>query len=262
MDKPTENSEKMANVQPVQFGLNDKFQFRCHKGVSCFTDCCRGINIILTPYDIVRLKNRLGLPSDQFLAIYTEPHLLEKTDLPVVTLKLLDDDRQSCPFVRDDGCIVYADRPTTCRYYPLGVASLSHKEEGLPTNDEGFYFFINEPHCRGFEEPTEWTVESWRKDQGVDIHDDINAEWTDLVVRKRSFPANIRLTEEAKKMFFMASYDIDRFRRFVFESSFLERFPTDEKTRQAIEADEIELLKFGFRWFKSILFKGQGQPQV
>jgi Fe-S-cluster containining protein len=30
--------------------------------------------------------------------------------------------------VREDGCLVYVDRPTTCRYYPLGVASLSHKD--------------------------------------------------------------------------------------------------------------------------------------
>lgn len=257
MDTPSENTGKMANVSPVKFGLHDKFQFKCHKGLSCFTECCRGINIILTPYDIVRLKNRLGLPSDQFLAIYTEPRLLEKTDLPVVTLKLLDDERQSCPFVRDDGCIVYKDRPTTCRYYPLGVASLSHVESDQTPDKEGFYFFINEPHCRGFEEPTEWTVESWRKDQGVDIHDDINAEWTDLVVRKRSFPANIRLTEDAKKMFYMASYDIDRFRRFVFESTFLNRYPIDDATRKAITDSEVELLKFGFRWFKSILFKGK-----
>jgi Fe-S-cluster containining protein len=81
-------------------------------GVSCFTLCCRGINIILTPYDIIQMKNRLGLSSREFLAIYTEPHLLEKTDLPMVTLKLLDDERESCPFVKDkDGCIIYEDRP-------------------------------------------------------------------------------------------------------------------------------------------------------
>ena len=259
MNMPPLDSGKMANVSPVKYGLQDKFQFKCHKGLSCFTECCRGINIILTPYDVVRLKNRLGLPSDQFLALYTEPHLLEKTDLPVVTLKLLDDERQSCPFVRDDGCIIYEDRPTTCRYYPLGVASLSHREEDLPPDSEGFFFFINEPHCRGFEEPTEWTVAAWRRDQGVDVHDDINAEWTDLLVRKRSFPPNIRLTEEAKKMFFMVSYDIDRFRRFVFESSFLNRYPVDAATRQAIAEDEVALLQFGFRWLKSLLFKGQDQ---
>ncbi|MFZ5563398.1 MAG: YkgJ family cysteine cluster protein [Thermodesulfobacteriota bacterium] len=258
-DKTDSSGGATAVINPVRFGMENRFVFECHKGVSCFTTCCRGINILLTPYDIVRLKNRLGLSSSEFLAIYTEPHLLEKTDLPVVSLKLLDDEQSSCPFVRDDGCIVYEDRPTACRYYPLGVATLSHKEdEGGVPDGEGFFFFVNEPHCRGFEEKKEWTVAEWRKDQGVDIHDEINAEWTDLVVRKRSFPPNIQLTEQAKKMFFMASYDVDAFRRFVFESSFLSRYDIDPGTMERIRSSEIELLKFGFRWLKSILFKGEG----
>jgi hypothetical protein len=198
------------------------------------------------------LKKRLGISSEEFLAIYTEPHLLEKTDLPVITLKLLDDEEKSCPFVRDDGCIIYQDRPTSCRYYPLGVATLMHKEGA---DEEGFYFFINEPHCQGFEEKKEWTVSEWRQDQGVDFHDEINAEWTDLVVRKRSFPATIRLTEKAKNLFFMVSYNIDQFRRFIFESSFLSRYPVDPETVEKIRTDDIELLKFGIKWIKEILFK-------
>ncbi|MDY6824944.1 MAG: YkgJ family cysteine cluster protein [Thermodesulfobacteriota bacterium] len=264
MNDNQKNNEPQAEVTPIRFGLDDTFTFECHKDVPCFTECCRGITIMLTPYDILRLKNRLELPSDQFLSIYTEPQLLEDTDLPVVTLKHLDDERQSCPFVKDGtGCIAYEDRPTTCRYYPLGVASLSHKEEDVPTEGEGFYFFINEPHCKGFEENKTWIVEEWRKDQGVDIHDEINAEWTDLLVRKRSFPSNIMLTQEAKKMFFMASYDLDTFKRFVFESSFFDRYEVDDETRQKIENDEIELMQFGFRWLKSILFKGEDfKPKV
>lgn len=240
-----------ASITPVQLSLESRFRFRCHKDVPCFTQCCRGINIMLTPYDIIRMKNRLRISSSEFLAVYTKPELLEKTDLPVVTLKLLDDDQQSCPFVRPDGCIIYQDRPTTCRYYPLGVASLSHKEE----QEGGFYFFINEPHCRGFEEEKEWTVGEWRKDQGVDVHDDINAEWTELIVRKRSIPKNIRLTDKTKTMFFTASYDIDRFRRFVFESSFLTLYEVDAETVAAIREDEIALLRFSFQWLKWLLFK-------
>ena len=240
-----------ANIPPVQLTANSRFKFECHKDLACFTSCCRGINITLTPYDIVRLKNRLQLSSDDFLAIYTELHLLEKTDLPVVTLKMLDDEDASCPFVRDDGCIVYKDRPTTCRYYPLGVGSLSNKEQQA----EGFYFFINEPHCLGFEEEKEWTVDEWRQDQGVDAYDAINAEWTDLIVRKRSIPSNIRLTEKTKNMFFTASYNIDQFRRFIFESSFLKLYEIDSNTVEKIREDEIELLQFGFRWLKWLLFK-------
>lgn len=245
------NNNKTAKIDPVRLTYNSRFKFKCHPGVSCFTECCRGTNIILTPYDVIRLKHRLNLPSDQFLAIYTQPHLLEKTDLPVVTLKHLDDEKSSCPFVRDDGCILYEDRPTACRYYPLGVASLQHKEG---SDDEGFFFFVNEPHCKGFDEDCQWTVAQWREDQGVDLRDEVNAEWTDLVVHKKSFPPNIKLTDRAKQMFFMVSYNIDKFRSFVFDSTFLQRMPVDEETREKLKSDDVALLKFGVNWLKSILF--------
>ena len=247
-----DNNDQKARIEPVQLGLDSQITFQCHKGVSCFTHCCRGINIILTPYDIILLKNRLDLPSDQFLALYTVPQLLEKTGLPLVLLKLLDDELQSCPFVRDDGCLVYEDRPTTCRYYPVGVASLSHKEGA---DSDGFYFMIEEPHCRGFEENKDWTIRDWRRDQGVDIHDEINAGWTDLVVRKRSFPMNVQLTEKARQLFFMVSYNIDKFRDFVMESSFLERFPVEEQTLEKIKTDDAALLIFGLAWLKRVFFK-------
>jgi Fe-S-cluster containining protein len=249
--------EGLTNVEPVRLGPASKFKFNCHAGVKCFTRCCKDINIILTPYDIIRLKNRVGLSSGEFLALYTEAQILEKTDLPVVMLKLLDAEEtgsegRACPFVREYGCLVYEDRPTTCRYYPLGVASLSHKED--PDGEE-FYFFVHEPHCLGFEEDQEWTVSQWRQDQGVDIHDKINAEWTDLVVRKRSFPPNMKWTEQTKKMFFLISYDIDKFREFVFESSFLQRYEVADATLAKIKNDEIALLQFGLKWLKWLLFK-------
>ena len=245
-------TDRMAHILPVRVGPESTFRFKCHQGVSCYTKCCRDISVVLTPYDIIRLKRRLQMSSAEFLALYTVPQLLEKTDLPMVTLRLMDDDLKSCPFVKKEGCIIYQDRPTTCRYYPLGVASLSHK---AGADEGGFYFFVNEPHCLGFEEKQEWSVLEWRKDQGVDIHDDINAEWTDLVVRKRSFPPNLKLTEESKKMFFLASYNIDAFREFVFESSFLDRYEIDSETVEKIRNDEIALLKFGLKWLKWVLYK-------
>mgnify|MGYP006305806077 CR=1 FL=1 len=241
-----------ADIPPVRLGKNSRFSFRCHPGVSCFTECCRGIQIVLTPYDIIRLKTRLGLSSEAFLAIYTDVQLMEKTDLPMVTLKLLDDERRSCPFVRDDGCIVYEDRPSTCRYYPLGVGSLMHREGA---DDEGFYFFVNEPHCKGFEEDKAWTVAEWRQDQGVDVRDEINAAWTDLIVRKRSFPGVIKLTEKAKQLFFMVSYNIDKFRAFVFESSFLTRFPVSDEVKETLQKDDEALLQYGLTWLRDVLFQ-------
>lgn len=251
--------DKMAGIEPVRLSLDSKMKFKCHKKVACFTKCCRDIRITLTPYDIVRLKNRLGLSSEEFLAVYTEPQLLEKTDLPMIVLKMLDDEEKSCPFVKDDGCIIYEDRPTTCRYYPLGVASLSHKEG---VDEEGFYFMIHEPHCLGFEEDQTMTVREWRGDQGIDTYDEINAGWTDIIVRKRSFPANIKLTDKSKQLFFLVSYNVDKFRSFIFESTFLDLYKVGEKTQQAIKEDEIELLKFGFKWLKGVLWKEEEGIQM
>ena len=61
-------------------------------------------------------------------------------------------------------------------------------------------------------------------------------------------------------MFFLVSYDIDKFKDFVFDSSFLERIEVDDATVEKIKNDEIELLKFGLEWLKSVLFK-QTDPE-
>ncbi len=250
-------SETEARIEPIRLAAHSKFMFRCHPGVSCFTQCCRGINIILTPYDIIRLKHRLQLASERFLAMYTEPQLLEKTDLPVVTLKMVpgegtDSEPKACPFVRRDGCRVYPDRPTACRYYPLGMANLSYQES---PHDEGFYFFVNEPHCLGFQEEKVWTVAEWRHDQGVDLYDRVNAEWTDLVIRKRSFSPALKLTEQSKRMFFLVSYNLDQFREFVFQSTFLKRTDVDAQTVERIREDDLALLDLGLKWLKWAFFR-------
>ncbi len=261
MESKSEN-EKKSEILPVQLSYDSKFKFDCHKGISCFTKCCRGIDIMLTPYDILTLRKKLELSSEEFLAIYTELKLLKKADLPIVTMKLLDDEQKSCPFVRDDkGCIIYEDRPTTCRYYPLGMGSLSYsghsndeQDKESDKNDE-FFFMVKEDHCRGFEEKKEWTVAEWREDQGVDIRDEVNAGWTDLIVRKKSVPASIKLSEQSKQMFFLACYNIDKFKKFVFESSFLDRYEVDKARLEEIKNDEIKLLQFGFEWIRYIFFQ-------
>jgi len=70
-------------VQPVRLERKSTFQFRCHPGVPCFTRCCRNMDIILTPYDIIRIKRRLGLTSDIFLSLYTQAEMLAEARIPV-----------------------------------------------------------------------------------------------------------------------------------------------------------------------------------
>ncbi|OQY51567.1 MAG: zinc/iron-chelating domain-containing protein [Desulfobacteraceae bacterium 4572_89] len=254
--------KETSEIPPEQLSLKSRFQFKCHKGIKCFTDCCRGIDIMLTPYDILTMRKKLDMSSQEFLAVFTRPQILEKADMPVVTLKLLDDERKSCPFVEDkDGCVIYEDRPTTCRYYPLGVGSLSYS--GEKGEKDEFFFTVKEAHCLGFEEDKEWTVEEWREDQGVDLRDKVNDGWLDLMVRKKSLPQSMKLSEESKKMFFMICYDIDKFKDFVFNSSFLDRYEIASDKIEEIRADDVKLLEFGFEWLKASLFQtGQEKFKV
>lgn len=250
----TDTPEKTSGIPPEQMGLKSKFKFKCYKDVKCFTDCCRGIDIMLTPYDILTMCAKLDLSSEEFLAVFTTPRILESADLPVVTLKLLDDDRKSCPFVDDkDGCAVYEDRPTTCRYYPLGVGSLSYS--GEQGEKDEFFFTVKEAHCFGFEEEKEWTVAEWRQDQGVDLRDTVNDGWMDLIVRKKSLPPSMKLSEESKRMFFLVCYNIDKFRSFVFKSTFLQRYDLPAEQIEEIKKDDVKLLQFGFEWLKNTFFQ-------
>ena len=62
-------------------------------------------------------------------------------------------------------------------------------------------------------------------------------------------------------MFFLVSYNIDKFKKFIFESSFLDRYKIADETVEKIREDEIARLEFGINWLKSLLFKGASEDQ-
>ncbi|NBB75799.1 MAG: YkgJ family cysteine cluster protein [Bacteroidetes bacterium] len=251
-----------TNIMPQKLTMGSKIKFRCHPGVRCFTACCGGIKIVLTPYDILQLIKRLDMPAHEFLHKFTEPTYLENTDMPGVKLKLRKED-DKCPFVTPEGCTVYSDRPTACRYYPVGMADFheggSRDADGkeITSEEEKFFFIIKEDHCKGFEEDKEWTIEEWRADQGVDVRDEMNKEWLRLVMRRKSFGHQASLSDQAKRMFFMASTDLESFRRFIFESSFLDTYEVDEETLKKIKHDDVELMHFSFVYLAATLFGAQ-----
>lgn len=251
-----------SSIVPRKLTLDSPLKFRCHPGVRCFTACCGGIKIVLTPYDILQLTKRLNIPAHEFLHQYTEPTYLEKTDMPGVVIRLRAEDNK-CPFVTPAGCTVYSDRPSACRYYPVGMADFH--EGGTrdamgnenTSAEEKFFFLVREDHCKGFEEDKEWTIREWRADQGVDIRDEMNKEWLRLVMRRKSFGMQASLSEQAKRMFFMASTDIATFRKFIFESSFLATYELDDETIKKIKDDDVELMLFSFKYLAATLFGAQ-----
>jgi len=246
-----------SHVMPAKLSLDSKIKFRCYPGVSCFTACCGNINITLTPFDILRLRKRLELTAPDFIHQYTSPVFLEKTDMPGVRMKLTEEHR--CPFVTPEGCTVYDSRPTTCRYYPVGMANFHERsdEDAEKATDQQFFFLIKEPHCKGHEESKEWTIREWRADQGVDVCDEMNKDWMALVMRRKSFGPQATLSEKAQRMFFMTSTDLDQFRRFVFESSFLDTYLVAPEELDRIREDDIALMQFSYRYLASSLFGTQ-----
>jgi Fe-S-cluster containining protein len=245
-----EKLKKAILEEYPRLDINSEFNFRCHPGVACFNDCCGDVNIFLTPYDIIRLKNNLGIDSGEFLSRYTISPFDENLKYPIVLLKMEDDDKKSCPFVGKDGCRVYPDRPWSCRMYPLGLASPGEGNEQL---DKEFYFLLEESNCKGFAEKKKWTVSQWLKDQGINEYNEIGAHFKEIALHS-FFQEGGNLPPEKIEMFFMVCYDIDKFRRFLFGSTFFDKFEVDEKIQDKIKNDDVELLKFGYNWLKFALF--------
>lgn len=243
----------MKAVQPKQLDLNSPFKFKCYKGISCFTRCCSNIDIMLTPYDVLRLRKRLGLGSQEFLEKYTIVRVEKQSSHPYAYLKMGDDAERRCPFVVvPDGCTVYTDRPVSCRYYPAGQGTLKKRNDTGEIVHEEFYFFVKEPHCAGFKEPDEWTISTWKDDQEITLYDSMNREWKQLLMR-RNLPNQPVLDDKKKGQFFMASYDLDTFGKYVRESRFLDIFEIPKEEAEEVKTSEEALMKLSFRYLKFIL---------
>jgi uncharacterized protein len=229
---------------------DSKFKFNCHKNVSCFNKCCSDVNIFLTPYDVLRLKNKLKISSQEFLDKYSFLPIDENQNHPVVMLKMNSDETKACPFVSNEGCTVYNDRPWPCRMYPLGVAS---PKSDLNDDEEEFYFMLEEPVCQGYQEDKEWNVDEWMTDQDVKEYSEMGELFKEISLHN-FFSKGKHLDPAKLEMFFTVCYNIDKFREFVFDSTFLNRFVVEEEAIKKIKEDDKELLKFGFNWLKFCLF--------
>ncbi|HEX9301414.1 MAG TPA: YkgJ family cysteine cluster protein [Casimicrobiaceae bacterium] len=238
-------------VLPAMMDGGKTIQFRCHRGVACWNACCSNIDISLTPYDILRLKRRLGLTSTEFLARYTVPYEMEKDGIAGVKLRPVEDGT-ACRFMQPEGCGVYADRPTACRYYP--VALLAMRKQGEAT-DRDAYAMVKEPHCLGHHEPRPITIADYRQEQGLPEYDELARGWRQLILKKKSSGPTIgKPSKRSLQLFFMTCYDVDRFRAFVASDGFGDVYDLPAAELAEILADDVRLMLFGFRFLRQVLF--------
>ena len=244
-------------IVPNQLEGDAVIQFRCHKDIDCFNACCRNIDIMLTPYDIIRLKKRLGITSTEFLRQYTVPFEFGKNSVAGVKYKPKEGTTE-CQFVTDEGCSVYEDRPTACRYYPVGLLSTRRQDENF---DRASYALVVEDHCHGHQEDRKLTIDEYREEQGLEEYDELGRPWRQLILKVKSAgPAIGNMSRTSLKFFFMASYDMDRFREFVKSEGFSTTYDVDQETMDKILADDLELLKFGDRMIRQIMYAEETIP--
>jgi len=231
-------------TETERLGINDSFSFGCGPHLECFNLCCRDINLFLTPYDIVRMKRRLNMTSAEFLRLYTIPLFPEEIGHPVILLKMLPDETKYCPFVSDQGCMIYEDRPWSCRSFPL---------EPLDDSDPKAFGIVRRDFCRGFGGQKVHAVRKWRDTQNVSFYEEINAEWKKITHHEKFVSHNF-LEGNPRDIFFLGSYNIDEFRNIVFRGELLRYFDVDKKTLKQIKSSETELLRFAFLWLRHVLF--------
>jgi len=230
--------------EQARMTLDDRFTFHCGVNLGCFTACCRDVSIVLTPYDILRLKKALRLDSTEFLEKHTLPLFGAQQKFPLTILRM-DPEIKKCPFVTEQGCSVYSDRPWACRMYPLGVA----KPKNPSPADQPFYIVLHEELCQGHGQGETRSVGEWIAEQGIEEYEMMGASFQDLVLHD-FWNRDAALTPQQAEMFYMACYDLDRFRRFVFESRFLDLFEIDEARIEALRSDDEELLEFALLWLR------------
>jgi len=229
--------ERMETLAPESV-----FSFNCHSGLKCWGECCKNPNLFLTPYDVLRMRQSLKMKSGEFLARFTESYIGADFGLGVVRMKL--DDKGQCPFLSEQGCSVYPDRPTSCRTYPIGQGVSSGGGKQAPGK---VFFKVKEEHCLGWQEQTNWTVETWLEDQDVFTHNKEN-EFAAHLAFHPALGNPEEMDEKTVSMIFMSLYDLDRFREFVFKSSFLTKFEPEEALLRRAEVDDEALLDLGKRW--------------
>jgi len=242
----------LSGQNPEQFAgitQDDPFRFACHPGVECFTECCRQLDLALTPYDVLRLKNRLRMPSGTFLEQYVIIEWDERLCFPQCYLTMVDDGRASCVFVSPEGCRVYADRPGACRAYPVGRGA-ARKSTG---QIEEMLVLVREPHCQGFAERTEQTPGRYFTEQGLAEYSLFNDMITPVTqhpdILKGYRPSRAQLDQ-----YLLALYNLDTFRQELGDGRISMQRPLRPEELQGLTGDDEKLLLLGIRWLQQEFF--------
>jgi hypothetical protein len=244
--------ETEAELQGRRLRHDERLSFACHSGLACFNRCCRDKRLPLLPYDVLRLRRALGLPSQELLARHAVLELDPASGWPTLRIRLEADGR--CPFVGEAGCTVYAHRPTCCRIYPLARAVRPGPAPGDPPDER---FLALEPAgCLGWGAPRELTLGELLEEQGLPPYHDANNRLLRLLLHPgRARP--LALDERQLHAVILALYNLDLWREASAAPGFAPRFGLSAARLEAASASDEALLALGQDWLALELFGGR-----
>jgi Fe-S-cluster containining protein len=231
----------------AQIDRDEIFSFACHPGLKCFTECCRLLELALTPYDVLRLRKATGLSSEELLAEHIIIEQEPGEPFPRFYLTMVDDGRDSCIFVGTSGCTVYDHRPGACRAYPLGRAARRTDAGGITEH----FVLIRENHCLGSLEPQHQTPTQYGLDQDLTVYN----RYSDMVAALLQHPAirdGFVPSPPQIEFFILALYNIDTFRNLLLADQLAE-VRLNRREKAPLEDDE-RLLLFAFETVHRQLF--------
>ncbi len=173
--------------------------------------------------------------------------------LPVVMLKMGDGAREALRLRQRGGLRRLRGPALGLPHVPPGHRPCRRPAAG--EEPEPVHFLFEDDFCKGHAERRNGPSTSWNDDQRLHDQEELETGFRDIVSHPWFIGGQRQLDPKRMEMFYTACYDLDTFRRFVFDStSFTERFELEEELLEQLKTDDEALLRFAFRWLRFALF--------
>lgn len=175
--KEKENLQKIIKEShDIEVDILDRdstFDFKCNACGACCTNSTIE-SIVFRAYDVFNLSIGLNIEPSEVVEKHGNVYLGPTSGLPVIQLKpvaletpesmtnLLLTGKLSivCPFLKDKKCSVHANKPGSCRLYPLGrLVQMSKEDADKDENTETIYFIQKNILCGDTGE--KHTIDNW-----------------------------------------------------------------------------------------------------
>ncbi len=215
-------------------GPDSRFKFSCDADGKCCTNR-RNEPVILSSYDVLRLRKRMGMKSRDFIKEYTYMTFGGDSQLPMALLKTKEDDKlQRCVFLKKGLCGVHEDKPLRCRLYPLGRV--------LPEDGKSYFFLQNVPSYCQVGRGREWALEEYLKESEIEPF----VDWSDrllLPLLEMDFEKYKALPLTDKVLLASYLYDFDTYVDDAIEKGFVTGPKTDEMCMRFVEEATIHFVE-------------------